>query len=190
MILLRDYQNKAVELILQNTENLLRSSENEICVFQAPTGSGKTIIMAEFLSRFVNESKRKFSFIWISVRKLHDQSKDELERYYEKERLLTCSYFEDLQDNRIGENEILFINWHSINKKDINIYVKDNEQDNNLNNIIANTKEDGRDIILIIDESHHTASSEKSRELIEIISPKITYEVSATPHLKGNISLL
>jgi len=190
MILLRDYQNKAVEMLLQNTENLLRSSENEICVFQAPTGSGKTIIMAEFLRRFVNESKRKFSFIWISVRKLHDQSKDKLERYYEKERLLTCSYFEDLQDNRIGENEILFINWHSINKKDINIYVKDNEQDNNLNNIIANTKEDGRDIILIIDESHHTASSEKSRELIEIISPKITYEVSATPHLKENISAI
>ncbi len=53
---------------------------------------------------------------------------------------------------------------------------------------IQNTKEEGREIILIIDESHHTASSEKSKELIEVISPKVTIEISATPHLKENIS--
>lgn len=190
MIILRDYQTSAVNRLIDSCEHLLRSSENEICVFQAPTGAGKTIITAEFLKRFVKERKdqKKFSFIWISVRKLHDQSKDKLERYYEHDRLLTCSYFEDLENNQVDENEILFINWHSINKKDINIYVRDNEQDNNLNSIIKNTKEEGREIILIIDESHHTASSEKSKELIEIISPKITLEVSATPHLKENVS--
>lgn len=190
MIVLRDYQTSAVDRLMTSFEHLLRSSENEICVFQAPTGAGKTIIAAEFLKRFTKErkDKRKFSFIWISVRKLHDQSKDKLERYYEKDRLLTCSYFEDLENNQIGENEILFINWHSINKKDINVYVRDNEQDNNLNSIIKNTKEEGREIILIIDESHHTASSEKSKELIEIISPKITLEISATPHLKESVS--
>ncbi len=191
MIVLRDYQENAVERLLENSENLLRSHENEICVFQAPTGSGKTIIMAEFLKRFVKSQKQhKFSFIWISVRKLHDQSKDKLERFYEVDQTLHCSYFDDLQDKKLSENEILFINWHSINKKDINIYVRDNEQDNNLNNIIKNTKEEGREIILIIDESHHTASSEKSKELIEIISPKITFEVSATPHLKEDVSAI
>jgi type III restriction enzyme len=131
---------------------------------------------------------KKFSFVWVSVRMLHEQSKEKLEKYYEDDRLLQCSYFEDLEDRKIGENEILFINWHSINKKDINIYVRENEQDNNLNSIIQNTKEEGRELILIIDESHHTASSEKSKELIEVISPKVTIEVSATPHLKENIS--
>ena len=119
---------------------------------------------------------------------LHEQSKEKLEKYYEDDRLIECSYFEDLEDRKIGENEILFINWHSINKKDINLYVKDNEQDNNLSNIIQNTKEDGREIILIIDESHHTAKSDKSKELIETICPKVTIEVSATPHLKENVS--
>jgi len=119
---------------------------------------------------------------------LHEQSKEKLEKYYEDDRLLQCSYFEDLEDRKIGENEILFINWHSINKKDINIYIRENEQDNNLNAIIQNTKEEGRETILIIDESHHTASSEKSKELIETIGPKVTIEVSATPHLKDNVS--
>jgi type III restriction enzyme len=190
MIELRNYQISAVERLMDTFESLLRSSENEICIFQAPTGSGKTIMMAEFLKKLVKDRKdqRKFSFIWISVRRLHDQSKDKLERCYENNRLLKCSYFEDLEDKKIGENEILFINWDSINKKDINIYVRENEQDNNLNSIIKNTKEDGREIILVIDESHHTAGSEKSRELIEVIGPKITIEVSATPHLTENVS--
>ena len=192
MIELKHYQIDAVKQLLDNTERLLKSSENEICILQAPTGSGKTIIIAEYLKGLVStiRNPKKFSFIWLTVRKLHDQSKDKLERYYERDRILTCSYFEDLEDRRIGENEILFINWDSINKKDINIYVKENEQDNNLNSIVNNTKEEDRVLVLIIDESHHTASSEKSKELIEIISPKITIEVSATPHLKDSGSAI
>jgi len=80
------------------------------------------------------------NYVWVSVRMLHEQSKEKLEKYYEDDRLIQCSYFEDLEDRQIGENEILFINWSSINKKDINIYVRENEQDNNLNAIIQNTK--------------------------------------------------
>lgn len=189
MIELRNYQKEAVERLKETVDNLLKSTEREICIFQSPTGSGKTVMVSELLKRIVKDTKddKKFSFVWVSVRMLHEQSKEKLEKYYEDDRLIQCSYFEDLEDKKIGENEVLFINWHSINKKDINIYVRENEQENNLNNIIQNTKEEGREIILIIDESHHTASSERSKELIEIISPKVTIEVSATPHLKENI---
>lgn len=190
MMELRDYQKRAVENLCGKVENCLRTEENEVVIFQAPTGSGKTLMVSSMLKMLVRRLKRQtgLSFIWVSVRMLHEQSKEKLEKYYEDDRLLECSYFEDLEDRKLGENEILFINWHSINKKDINIYVRENEQDNNLNSIIQNTKEEGRNIILIIDESHHTASSEKSRELIEVISPKVTLEVSATPHLKENVS--
>jgi len=189
VIELRDYQKEAVAVLRKTVERLLRSSENEICIFQSPTGSGKTLMVSELLKALVREREdtKKFSFVWISVRMLHEQSKEKLEKYYEDDRLLQCSYFEDLVEKKIGENEILFINWHSINKKDINIYVRENEQDNNLNSIIENTKEEGREIILIIDESHHTASSDKSKELIEVIGPKVTLEVSATPQLKEGI---
>ncbi len=186
---LRKYQKEAVSRLKEGVNRLLTSAEREICIFQAPTGSGKTFIMSELLRALAKDRKdeKKLSFIWISVRMLHEQSKEKLENYYENERLIQCSYYEDLEDKQISENEILFINWHSINKKDINIYVRENEQDNNLNSIIERTKEEGRDIILIIDESHHTASSEKSRELIEVIGPKVTIEVSATPHLKESM---
>jgi type III restriction enzyme len=190
MIELKDYQKQAVENLQRKIENSLRSAENEVIIFQSPTGSGKTLMVSELLREVVKDRQddKKFSFVWVSVRMLHEQSKEKLEGYYEDDRALKCSYFEDLEDRKIAENEILFINWHSINKKDINIFVRDNEQDNNLNSIIKNTKGDGRTIILIIDESHHTANSEKSKELIDIISPKITLEVSATPHLTENIA--
>jgi type III restriction enzyme len=190
MIELRDYQKKAVESLRGKVENVLRSPESGIVIFQSPTGSGKTVMVSDMLKDLVKNRKdnKKFSFVWVSVRHLHEQSKEKLERYYEDDRLIECSYFEDLEDKKIGENEILFLNWHSINKKDINIYVRENEQDNNLNSIIQNTKEDEREIILIIDESHHTAKSEKSKELIETIGPKVTIEVSATPQLRDNVS--
>src|SRR3989344_2446814 len=190
MIELKDYQKQAVENLHRKIENSLRSPENEAVIFQAPTGSGKTVMVSELIKELVGNRRdnKKFSFIWVSVRMLHEQSKEKLEKYYEDDKAIKCSYFEDLEDRKIGENEILFINWHSINKKDINIYVKENEQDNNLNSIIKNTKKDGRIVVLVIDESHHSASSVKSKELIEVISPKITLEVSATPHLTENIA--
>src|SRR3989338_7031080 len=190
MIELKDYQKQAVENLHRKIENSLHSPENETVIFQAPAGSGKTVVVSELLKELVKnrDDEKTFSIIWVSVRMLHEQSKEKLEKYYEDDRSLQCSYFEDLEDRKIGENEILFINWHSINKKDINIFVRENEQDNNLNSIVKNTKNDGRTIILVIDESHHTASSEKSKELLEIISPKVTLEVSATPHLTENIA--
>jgi type III restriction enzyme len=187
MIDLCDYQIKYIGELKDKINKLLTSSERDICVFQSPTGSGKTIMVAEALKRIVEErdDRRKFSFIWVSVRKLHDQSKDKLDRYYEKDRTLKCSYFWDLADKKIHENEILFINWESINKTDKNTIIKDNEQEFYLERVVENTKKEGRSLILIIDESHHTATSDKSRELIEkVILPDVTLEVSATPHLK------
>ena len=143
-------------------------------------------MMAEFLKQLCEdkEVKSPLSFIWTAPRQLHGQSKDKLDHYYEPSRALRCSFFEDLDDKRIDQNEILFFNWESINKED-NIYIRDNEQDNNLSNIVAQTKEEGRTIILIIDESHHHATSEISQNLIRDIGPKLTIEVSATPVLES-----
>ena len=187
MFKLRKYQTKYVKKLKEEILDLLDSSEKEICVFQSPTGSGKTIIMAECLKDLCEESEKVLSFIWVSVRKLHNQSKDKLERYYESSRVLKCSNFNDLTDKKIDKNEILFINWESINKKNKSTIIKENEQEFYLEKVIENTREDGNEVILIIDESHHTASSDKSKELISSLSPKVTVEVSATPHLNERL---
>jgi type III restriction enzyme len=181
----KDYQEKAIVKLKQEVNELLDSDGNKVCIFKSPTGSGKTLMVAEFLKRLIDSriDGKKFSFIWIAVNKLHDQSRDSLKKYYDQFGVgLKCSYFEDLDERKISENEILFLNWASINKKE-NIYVRANERDNNLSNIVARSKDEGRIVILIIDESHHTAKSEQSKEIIAEIDPKVTIEVSATPQL-------
>jgi type III restriction enzyme len=178
------YQKVAVDELIEKSNKLLKHPFPETLVFKAPTGSGKTIMVAQFLERFVNERTdgKTFSFIWAAPRKLHNQSKEKLERQYEESRILQCSNIEDLNDKQIQENEILFLNWESINKKD-NVFIRENEQDFNLSSIVDNTLDAGREIILIIDESHHTASAENTSGLIEIMKPRLTLEVSATPHM-------
>ncbi len=178
------YKEKAIDKLLAFTEEILNDRNSDSIVLQAPTGAGKTIIMADFLLQFVQtrKDKRNFSFIWAAPRKLHLQSLEKLERFYSANRAIVCSSLEELNDKKIGENEVLFINWESINKKD-NIFVRENENDFNLTTLINRTLEEGREIVLIIDESHHTSTAENTRGLIKIMQPKITIEVSATPHL-------
>lgn len=184
MFRLRNYQEKHVSELKQKIDEFLNLESNKICVFKSPTGSGKTIMMAELIKRLVDNriDGKEIAFIWITVHKLHDQSKEKLEKYYEDLQTVGCSNFNDLQDKQIQDREILFFNWQSINQEK-NIYIRENENEFNLSKVIENTKDENREIILIIDESHHTASSEKSQEIIQKINPKVTIEVSATPKI-------
>jgi len=190
---LKIYQEDAIADLLDKAKKLLGMEHGKILVFQSPTGSGKTIMMAEFLKQLVDdkEIKQPLSFIWTAPKKLHIQSKEKLDNYYEKSRTLECSYFEDLSDRKIDENEILFFNWSSVNKEKA-IIVRENEQEFYLSKVLERTREEGRKIILIIDEAHYSAGQldkkEKSAalQLRKDIAPSLTIEVSATPIMKGN----
>jgi len=179
---LKIYQENAIDDLLTKSKRLLGYSGGKKLVFKAPTGSGKTIMMAEFLKQLVDdkEVRQSLGFIWTAPRQLHIQSRDKLENYFETSRALKCSYFEDLDDRKISENEILFFNWESINKAD-NIYIRDNEQEFNLSKVLERAKEEGRELILVIDEAHHHATTDISQGLIQMIGPKLTIEVTATP---------
>jgi len=183
---LKNYQEDAIEELLEKTKKLLAYSGEKKLVFKAPTGSGKTIVMAEFLKRLVDdrEIKKSLSFIWTAPRQLHTQSREKLEKYFEESRVLKCSFFEDLQDRKIDEDEILFFNWESINKKNKNTIVRENEQEFYLSKVLERTIEEGREIILVIDEAHHHAKSDISKDLIKFIDPKLLIEVSATPKVE------
>ena len=184
MFRLRNYQEKHVSELKRKVDEFLNLESKKICIFKSPTGSGKTIMMAELIKRLADNriDEKEIAFIWITVHKLHDQSKEKLEKYYEDLQTVGCANFHDLQDKQIQDKEILFFNWQSINQEK-NIYIRENENEFNLSKVIENTRDEGREIILIIDESHHTASSEKSKEIIQKINPKVTIEVSATPKI-------
>lgn len=184
---LKGYQEKAIKEIVEYSKELLTDGAGKKLVFQAPTGSGKTVMMAEAIKEMVlwPELADILSFIWVAPRQLHIQSKEKLEKYFEEDLTVKCSYFEDLEDREIKDKEILFFNWESINKSD-NIYIRDNEQDNNLSIVLQRTKEAGRKIILIIDESHFAQEGVAANKLKTDINADLSIEISATVKEMGD----
>jgi len=53
---------------------------------------------------------------------------------------------DDIQNKTIEQNEIVFFNWDSL-IKDNNVFRMENENDWNLESVVANTKDEGREII-------------------------------------------
>lgn len=191
---LKIYQEEAINDLLDKAKKLLNMADGKKLVFKAPTGSGKTIMMAEFLKQLVDDKEvsQPLSFIWTAPKRLHIQSKEKLENYFEKSRTIECSYFEELNDRKIDENEILFFNWSSVNKKESNTIVVENEQEFYLSKVLERTRDEGRKIILVIDEVHYSAGQMDKNEMSAAlqlrndIEPNLTIEVSATPILSGD----
>ena len=177
---MKDYQERAIAELISRAKNLLRATGRKVMVFKSPTGSGKTLMIAEFLARLTRQTIRPLSFIWAAPHDLHKQSCNKLVRYYADSRALRCSYFAKLSGQKIGRNEILFFNWESV-REDDNIIVRENEDEFYLSKILDNTRAAKRDIVLIVDESHYHAATEIARDLVRDIAPKLVLEISATP---------
>lgn len=185
---LKNYQINAVQKLYTKSLGLLSKSGTRNAVFKAPTGSGKTIMMAEYLSQLAKaELPNKYVFLWISSNNLHNQSKEKLAGYLEDSRY-AFSLLDEVTDTQFEENQVVFVNWESLTKQDkttgdfINTLMQDTETDRSLPSLVTASKEAGLEIILIVDESHYHYWSKKSQELVQgIIGPKLIIEVSATP---------
>jgi len=73
------------------------------------------------------------------------------------------------RQKEIEQNQIVFVNWDSLNKEGISLFMSDNEKDWNLSKVTENTRDEGKNIVLIIDESHRTAKTSKSQEIVNMI---------------------
>jgi len=191
MIELRDYQEKAVDNLLATFRKLTSRSEPSVSIFKAPTGSGKTIMVAEFLKRLADEDlSYDYVFVWTSLYDLHSQSKAKLTDYLRdsRYRLMTL---DDLSGESLAKDSVLFVNWHSLTttKKNSdgerdwsNVYVRDREDGRSIIEVLDKTRDEGKQIVLIVDEAHRNYLTENSRRFVdEIIKPKLILEVSATP---------
>jgi len=63
---LKDFQNSAIKKMIERSSELLDQGDLRKIVLDAPTGSGKTIMMAEVLKQIsiLNKGKYEISFIW------------------------------------------------------------------------------------------------------------------------------
>jgi len=190
---LREYQEKAVyQLTTTVKELLLQEGMKKVCVFQAPTGSGKTVMAAKFIEELVSElSNLDICFIWVTIGKgnLHLQSKYSLEKIFGGAPRV-CLVEQDFTGGReiINKNEVVIVNWEKLRSKDSatgdwkNILMKEGEKIN-FRDVITKTQYQ-RKIILIIDESHIGATAERTNELRNEINADIILEISATPKIK------
>lgn len=199
MINLRPYQKSATENLQDYFFQIAEAQQIQMLqkrrariVFEAPTGAGKTVIMASFLQQLVrdlplhlNLPNRQYAFIWLAPNQLHEQSLLSLRCFFEETRTLQCKYFSDLSDKLIREGDILFLNWESIWSKKNNI-VKEGESGWNLYEIIHASKMKGIELVVIIDEAHRNLNGPQCQNVLEQIDAAMEIEVSATPEYKAN----
>ena len=193
---LKNYQESAIEELLTYSNLYFKRDGKETIVFQAPTGSGKTFTIAKYMVELVNSIERDLCFLWISIGKgeLHKQSMKSVKR--EIDETITCTLLENEffgSRSTINQNEVVFINWEKIRSKNKktgefkNILMQDKETIN-FPEVLKNTHELGRQIVLIIDESHAGATTSRAKEIRdEIIEPDLTIEMSATPVLTDDM---
>jgi type III restriction enzyme len=167
-------------------------------VFKAPTGSGKTFMTTNFINELNNRPDwdEDKAFIWITFSDdLAMQSRQKFEAYFEntiKNELLTVN---DLNRGKLYKNDVLFLNWQKIVSRAAANRVLRRPEDESMHketgvyfeDFIDNTHADGREIILIIDESHTHSSTHLSQQMIDYIDPRIILEVSATPENEPGI---
>jgi type III restriction enzyme len=171
------------DLLKAIKKRLLTPGQDPVVLLKSPTGSGKTVVAGSVIRELAADEGLDLAFVWIAPFKLQEQSLRTLrkalgsgQKLTEKGQFATAQYLE--------RNEVVFLNWASLNTKDKKL-IKGSEDRKALGKICAATRDRKRQLILIIDESHHTRGTAVSGEIIDLIGPEVLFEMSATPDIRG-----
>lgn len=195
-----EFQEKAVEELLRKFKELWKQPQYQIPItLKAPTGSGKTYMTEKFICELSKQPDwvQDVAFVWITFSDdLAMQSRDKFMDYFPTSlpgRLLTI---QDFQQGALRERDIIFLNWQKLvsrsaenrvlrrpdderNEKESGFYFED---------VVELTHGEGREFVMIIDESHKNVTDAAVRDVIGPINPKIILKVSATPESEPTAS--
>ena len=170
-IKLKDFQERCVGELLEQTA----FGEKEEILLQAPTGSGKTVILLEYIDRFLLEHE-DYVFIWLTPGsgELEEQSMKKMNELLPG---LNTKTLEDVLNTGFEKQDTAFINWENVTKKG-NTALKELEK-SNLYDRVEQAREDGLKFIVIIDEEHRN-KTEKAENITHLFSSEHIVRVSAT----------
>ena len=170
-IKLKEFQEKCVEELLEQTV----FGEKKEILLQAPTGSGKTIMLLEYIDRFLLENK-DYVFVWLTPGsgELEEQSKNKMNQLLKNR---TTKTLNEVLTTGFEEQDTAFINWENVTKKG-NTALRELEK-SNLYDRIEQAQNNGIKFIVIIDEEHRN-KTEKAESITNLFNAKHTVRVSAT----------
>ena len=187
------FQEKAIDSLLWWVKRLWRNEgQQQNLTFKAPTGSGKTYMTGRLICELAHQPdwQQDVAFVWITFSDdLAMQSRDKFRDYFAPNipgRLLTISDF-DL--GRLEKNDVMFLNWQKLVSRKAENRVNRRPDDERMlkeqgyyyEDVVEQTHADGREIILVIDESHKNVTTASMRDVIQPMDPKLIIRVSATP---------
>ena len=177
-LILKDFQEDAKEGLLE----ALASGKKDITM-QAPTGSGKTIILCKMVEDYLATVSNK-AVIWLTPGngELEEQSLQKFQKYLEQ----TCKTLDDALRSGIYEEDIIFINWEQLNKTGAKAL--SDQETKNLKERIDEAINDGLSFTVIIDEAHRNATN-KSDNILDLFGKSQRIQVSATFDKKVNIDI-
>lgn len=189
MYALKPFQEKAVSDLKDKFISLWKLGDSGInLTFKSPTGSGKTIMMAQFLRDIVSDPRfinQDCAFIWITNSdNLAMQSKEKLSEYYGGASEINLLDLNDMHEGKLSRNSVFFINWQKlVSRAQTNRRLRtESEEGYTFDKFLENTHGTDRQVILIVDEVHIASDTVLANELTQsVIKPRIILGVSATP---------
>lgn len=185
---------KVGELSAQIAEFALKPGRGAI-LYEAPTGSGKTVTLAWTIADTVDQLQREADksglatpnvlFLWLSLGKgdLEQQSLAVLKSVMPARTL----WIDDLkQTSQVVEGGVVVANWEKLKAKRKGSAFASYEEDlpgkTSLKTVIRQLKSDGDwKVVAIIDESHEAAGSVQSQNIIDAFQVDVVVEATATP---------
>lgn len=195
-----EFQERAIEELLETFKTLWKKPQRQLPItLKAPTGSGKTYMTEKFICKLCEQPdwNQDVAFIWITFSDdLAMQSRDKFIDYFGANlpgQLLTK---DDFNLGALTSNSVMFLNWQKFvaeNADDRVLRRPDDprnrkEQGYYFEDVLELTQNQGRDIVLIIDESHKNVTDKAYKNVINPANPKIIIKVSATPEQLPSIS--
>lgn len=172
-IKLFNFQEKAVIKLIDLTS---KKDSKQTIIMKAPTGSGKTIILIDYVDTYLTNVSANTAFIWLCPGKgnLEEQSREKMMKFAPGR--TTQNLFDGLL-NGFAPGSTTFINWELVTKRG-NTAIRDSER-KNLFDRIADAHRAGVEFIVIIDEEHSNNTA-KAKTIIDAFASKNIVRVSAT----------